>query len=1057
MRVIAGLTGIETPRASALDVTIESPEDGATIDLAEVGGTIDLAGTVAVTGGDLAAIEVTERGTVLGSPDVRYGTDGISWVFRTAAPESGTYEFTVAATDRSGARASSSVRVTIELPAKDKTVIIDEVQILDDPSTIAVTALSDDTIVVICALEVGPGDYIVAGSIPGAPNGFLRRIIAVDVTDEGTVLHTEPAALTDVILQASADEEAVLGEGGGTIIEEQGAEDGWEAVETDAPAAWMSETSFADAEFTELTEVDETDAGTAGGDAGGLSVQPASLRNTSMAAGIARPGARAAASAPQVEITASSSLKIGLPLERDLGSPTHSTSSSGKVKTERKAEGGFYIEAATSASLTLGISADVWVTWSWGIPTPHLDLTTSLETKAKNTTTVAAYLKGAVSRKSSAFDKKVAKYHFPGITVYLGIPVWVKPSASLSLVGEVSATASVEYTVERSITKKITVDCNDGRCRATDEKPKGADGSTDLNAEKSTFTGGGTIEAEVGPELSASALLYGAAGPEFALSAKLGAAAKIEGSTDEAWVSASFEIYAKAKAGLSLVVEIPAFEIRILEWEFAAVERKFTLARFESPKKPLSDPPPGGGSTGGGSASGSSGTKPTPGSGGGTGTTRDAIDVMFVIDTTGSMSGIISATLQKARDIAARLSSTARSARIGLVEFRDYGDDFMARTVQPLTEDLSTFGAGLDTLYADGGGDWEEAVYSGIVTALAEDWRPSAARTIIVMGDAPAHDPEYHTGYTGSQVAGFLSGATPLCQNGDTGIIGGPVLPTCVGGASFRTAPDSTITTASFSTASFSTTSSVAAARAPMERVTAGLPVMLFGVSSDDTLTSQLAPLAEATGGTVADICGSDAVGDAIDEALASAGAAPQPYFEWAPDTDDGTIAFDASGSLYEGETATFTFAFGDGSASVTGTDPVATHTFAAPGVYTVTLTVTDADGRTTSVEAAVEIAPDEPAWSAFTATATPDAVRPGESVTIEAAGLTPGERVTVAWDGISGVASGVVGADGTLQVTLPVPIAQAAGELGFTARAVDSRRIASGSITVTPLLVVCS
>ena len=129
-------------------------------------------------------------------------------------------------------------------------------------------------------------------------------------------------------------------------------------------------------------------------------------------------------------------------------------------------------------------------------------------------------------------------------------------------------------------------------------------------------------------------------------------------------------------------------------------------------------------------------------------------------------------------------------------------------------------------------------VYSGIVTALAEDWRPSAARTIIVMGDAPAHDPEYHTGYTGSQVAGFLSGATPLCQNGDTGIIGGPVLPTCVGGASFRTAPDSTITTASFSTASFWTTSSVAAARAPMERVTAGLPVMLFGISSDDTLTS---------------------------------------------------------------------------------------------------------------------------------------------------------------------------------------------------------------------------
>ncbi|MEW1976681.1 VWA domain-containing protein [Microbacterium profundi] len=117
---------------------------------------------------------------------------------------------------------------------------------------------------------------------------------------------------------------------------------------------------------------------------------------------------------------------------------------------------------------------------------------------------------------------------------------------------------------------------------------------------------------------------------------------------------------------------------------------------------------------------------------------------MFVIDTTGSMGGIIQATLDKARDIATRMNGSARSARVGLVEYRHYGDGFMARTVQPLTEDLATFGTALDSLYADGGGDWEEAVYSGIVTALAEDWRPSAARTIIVMGDAPAHDPDAH-------------------------------------------------------------------------------------------------------------------------------------------------------------------------------------------------------------------------------------------------------------------------------------------------------------------------
>ncbi|GAB3255550.1 hypothetical protein GCM10027425_15680 [Alteromonas gracilis] len=78
---------------------------------------------------------------------------------------------------------------------------------------------------------------------------------------------------------------------------------------------------------------------------------------------------------------------------------------------------------------------------------------------------------------------------------------------------------------------------------------------------------------------------------------------------------------------------------------------------------------------------------------------------------------------------------------------------------------------------------------------------------------------------------------------------------------------------------------------------------------------------------------------------------APHPSLVVDPDTlavpPSGTVTADASASsdADAAPIASYAFDFGDGSDPVSGTSPVVRHVYAAPGDFTVTLTVTDAQG----------------------------------------------------------------------------------------------------------------
>ncbi len=120
------------------------------------------------------------------------------------------------------------------------------------------------------------------------------------------------------------------------------------------------------------------------------------------------------------------------------------------------------------------------------------------------------------------------------------------------------------------------------------------------------------------------------------------------------------------------------------------------------------------------------------------------LDVVFVIDATGSMQRFIDEARAAIDDIIQDLATVVPSLRIGMVAYRDLGDDWTIRRAE-LTTDRYHIHTYLLALRAAGGRrllpDFEEAVEEGLRVASEElTWRENARRVILLVGDAPYHD-----------------------------------------------------------------------------------------------------------------------------------------------------------------------------------------------------------------------------------------------------------------------------------------------------------------------------
>ena len=123
-------------------------------------------------------------------------------------------------------------------------------------------------------------------------------------------------------------------------------------------------------------------------------------------------------------------------------------------------------------------------------------------------------------------------------------------------------------------------------------------------------------------------------------------------------------------------------------------------------------------------------------------TTGATLEMVFVLDTTGSMGGLLDGAKQKIwgiiNDVMQKKSHP--SVRVGLVAYRDRGDDYETQ-VLPITEDLDKVYSKLMEFQASGGGDQPENVRKALADGLNKaGWsksRRGLAQILFLVGDAP--------------------------------------------------------------------------------------------------------------------------------------------------------------------------------------------------------------------------------------------------------------------------------------------------------------------------------
>ena len=122
---------------------------------------------------------------------------------------------------------------------------------------------------------------------------------------------------------------------------------------------------------------------------------------------------------------------------------------------------------------------------------------------------------------------------------------------------------------------------------------------------------------------------------------------------------------------------------------------------------------------------------------------KPRIEVCFVLDTTGSMGGLIAGAKEKIWSMANEMISAKPTPeiRIGLIGYRDKTDAYITK-VFPLSNDIDDIYGKLMAFKAQGGGDTPESVNQALNEGVTKmDWSKSrdVLKVIFLVGDAPPH------------------------------------------------------------------------------------------------------------------------------------------------------------------------------------------------------------------------------------------------------------------------------------------------------------------------------
>ena len=129
---------------------------------------------------------------------------------------------------------------------------------------------------------------------------------------------------------------------------------------------------------------------------------------------------------------------------------------------------------------------------------------------------------------------------------------------------------------------------------------------------------------------------------------------------------------------------------------------------------------------------------------------QSVLDLMFVIDTTGSMGDELNYLKAEIADVISTISqgNPGYTINLALLFYRDIGDEYVTRYFD-FTTNIAYQQQNLARQSANGGGDFPEAADRALEEAVAKNWNnENATRLIFHVCDAPPHsDQESQTRY----------------------------------------------------------------------------------------------------------------------------------------------------------------------------------------------------------------------------------------------------------------------------------------------------------------------
>ena len=147
--------------------------------------------------------------------------------------------------------------------------------------------------------------------------------------------------------------------------------------------------------------------------------------------------------------------------------------------------------------------------------------------------------------------------------------------------------------------------------------------------------------------------------------------------------------------------------------------------------------------------------------------TLSDLDLIFCIDVTGSMEDDIASVKAAASNIVSTIAAKNDNYRVAIIAYRDW-DDSMGYSMfedYAFSSDKAAIISNINSLSVGGGDDTPEAVFEALMRAIDSKavggWRNNVNKQVILMGDAPPHNPS-RQGFTPAIVAKAAEDADPV-------------------------------------------------------------------------------------------------------------------------------------------------------------------------------------------------------------------------------------------------------------------------------------------------------